>query len=252
MSKRKVMIVGGVALLVVALVGLTLAGAGTAAVWAQTGPGPFGRMMGGWSGQGGPGGMMGGSYGPGQAMMGGGTGQNLGGEPIGLDKAVDAVKAYVARSGNQDLVVDEVMEFQYNFYAIVKEKSTGTGAFELLVDKYSGVVYPEMGPNMMWNRKYGMMGGNGQGMMGGQFGTTTQTGQPTISAEDARKTAQQWLDQYQPGSSTEKPDQFYGYYTVHTLKGDIVSGMLSVNASTGQFWYHNWHGAFVRLQEVGQ
>jgi hypothetical protein len=30
--------------------------------------------------------------------------------------------------------------------------------FEVLIDKYSGVVFPEMGPNMVWNVKYGHMG----------------------------------------------------------------------------------------------
>src|SRR3990172_6102115 len=55
---------------------------------------------------------------------------------------------------------------------IVKESETGLGAFELLVDPASQVAYPEYGPNMMWNLKYGglghnsMMGGRG-GMMGG-------------------------------------------------------------------------------------
>ena len=51
------------------------------------------------------------------------------------------------------------MEMQYNFYIEVKEKDTGVHAFELLVNPYSGAVYPEPGPNMMWNTKYGMMGG---------------------------------------------------------------------------------------------
>ena len=26
------------------------------------------------------------------------------------------------------------------------------------------------------------------------------------------------------------------------------TGMLSVNANTGQVWNHNWHGAFVAMQ----
>ena len=54
-------------------------------------------------------------------------------------------------------------EYTQNFYVLFKEKSTGIGAFEMLIDKYTGSIYPEMGPNMMWNTKYGMMNG---GMMG--------------------------------------------------------------------------------------
>ena len=282
MSKRKSILLGGLALVLLAVTGLVLGGFGATAVSAQTAPTPTTGMMGGWSGQGTPGGMMGGTYG--QGMMGGWNAQNPQAQAIDLKQAIASVQAYVGRAGNQDLVVDEVLEFQYNFYAIVKEKSTGNGAYELLVNKYGGAVYPEMGPNLMWNTKYGMwgngqgfqgmmgggmmggygsggwgimgggmMGGNGWGMMGGQYGngTVSPSGQPTVSLEDARKTAQKWLDRYQPGSGTETPDQFYGYYTVHIVQKDQPTGMLSVNAYTGQVWYHNWHGKFIGEQEVG-
>ena len=57
------------------------------------------------------------------------------------------------------------MIFDNNAYARITEKSTGIGAMELLVDPASLVVFPEYGPNMMWNLKYGMM--SGAGMMGG-------------------------------------------------------------------------------------
>ena len=56
-----------------------------------------------------------------------------------------------------DFAVAEVMEFKNNFYAVVEEPSTGRGAFELLIDPYTGAVAPEPGPNMMWNDKYGHM-----------------------------------------------------------------------------------------------
>nr|MDA8220082.1 hypothetical protein [Dehalococcoidales bacterium] len=174
------------------------------------GRGP-GWGCGGWGGNAGYG--PGGGYGPG--MMGGWYGQSSGGQALTLDQAVDKVKTYVANSGYQGLAVDEVMEFQYNFYAIVKEESSGRGAFELLVNKYGGAVIPEPGPNMMWNTKYGMMAG---WSMGGRFGWGTPTGAESVSPEQARQLAQQWLDQNRPGDSTETPDQFYGYYTVHTLR----------------------------------
>ncbi len=262
MKGSRLAIVGVVALLVGALV---IVGIGTASA-AGSGPqgwGP-GSMMRGIAG------MMGGS---GRGMMGGAYGQRTPtqGQPIALDQAIKNVQSYVDQTGNKDLAIDEVMEFQDNFYAIVKEKSTGLGAFEVLVDKSTGSVYPEMGPNMMWNTKYGMhasgpsaaygggsgngyggmmgrgmMGGYGQSMMGGQYPVTAPTGPMTVNADQATKLAQQWLDQNQPGSTTEAPDQFYGYYTIHTLKDGKVSGMLSVNGYTGQVWYHTWHGAFVQ------
>ncbi len=42
------------------------------------------------------------------------------------------------------------MEFERNFYAIVAEEDTGIGAMELLIDRVSGVVGPEPGPNILY------------------------------------------------------------------------------------------------------
>jgi hypothetical protein len=44
----------------------------------------------------------------------------------------------------------------------------------------------------------------------------------------------------------EEADAFYGYYTIEVLNGDNIYSMLSVNGYTGQVWYHNWHGKFIR------
>ncbi|HEV2356482.1 MAG TPA: hypothetical protein VGZ23_02565 [bacterium] len=55
-----------------------------------------------------------------------------------------------------------MMEFSNNFYVAVKNKVTGEGAFELLVDRYTGFVRPEP-QNMMWNTKYGHMAWGGAG-----------------------------------------------------------------------------------------
>jgi hypothetical protein len=197
-------------------------------------------------------GMMGGGYGPGAQQA----------TPLGsLDAAKQAFQSYLDRRGNQDLALDEVMQFQWNYYAIVKEMSSGQGAFELLADPRTGLVFPEMGPNMMWNTKYspmaslggGMMGGMGGfapgGMMSGTWGPTAPTASPTVTADQATRYAQQWLDQYQPGSGTEAPENLPGYYTLHNTKDGQIAGMLSVNAYTGQVWYHTWHGTFVASVE---
>jgi hypothetical protein len=78
---------------------------------------------------------------------------------ITLGSAVQIAIDYVASLNNPDLAVAEVEEYTQNFYVAVTEKSTGTGAFELLIDKYTGSVGPEMGPNTMWNTKYGLQNG---------------------------------------------------------------------------------------------
>jgi hypothetical protein len=100
----------------------------------------------------------------------------------------------------------------------------------------------------------GMMGGMGNfapgGMMSGTWGPTAPSAQPTVTADQAQQIAQQWLDGYQPSSATETPDPFYGYYTLHITKAGQITGMLSVNAYTGQAWFHTWHGNFVAGSEA--
>ncbi len=165
-----------------------------------------------------------------------------------------AVSDYIdAHYKDQSLAIAEVMEFQNNFYAQVKEQSTGVNAFELLIDPYSGNVWPEYGPNMMWNTKYGQMGMGTGGMVGrGMMGGYNQADQPTtnmpVKPAQAVKDAQQYL-QAQGGTLTVESQQdiFYGYYTIHTLKDGKTEGMLSVNGYTGQVWYHTWHGPFVGM-----
>ena len=74
--------------------------------------------------------------------------------------------------------------------------------------------------------------------------------EPSVGADQATQIAQQWLDQYQPGSATEAPDGFPGYYTLHITKDGQITGMLSVNAYSGQVWFHTWHGAFTASTEA--
>ncbi len=165
-----------------------------------------------------------------------------GGEVTTLHEAQEAVEAYVDRLGYEGLHVTEVMEFELNYYAIVAEEESGIGAMELLIDKGSSAVRPEPGPNMMWNAEYGMHGGGG--MMGG-----FATGEMTLSPEEARDVAQDWLDTNYPGRTAGEPDPFYGYYTLHFMNDGIIDGMLSVHGSSGQVWYHSWHGDFIDMTE---
>jgi hypothetical protein len=162
--------------------------------------------------------------------------------PIALDQAVKSARQYLAAYGNPDLALAEVMEFSDNFYAEVKEQSTDIHAFELLIDRYTGAVYPELGPNMMWNTRYGHMGG----MMGGWKG-----GALSVTPERAQGIAQKWLDNFLPGTSAAgQADAFYGYYTIHVLNKKQVFGMLSVNGYSGDVWYHTWHGDFIGMTEL--
>jgi len=217
--------------IVVAVIGLALVGF---AALAQMGPG-MAQGGGPLSGFGCP--MMGGSWG---GFFPGFVAQSP-------DQAAQAVQQYLASTWrNPDLAVKEVMEFSNHFYVQVIERNTGIGAMELLVDKITGTVHPEPGPNMMWNTRYSPMGGMGH--MGGGWGSAAQapTAEMPITPEQARRFAQQALDLYLPGAvAAEEVTTFYGYYTLHYERDGQVVGMLSVNGFTGQVWFHNWHGTFL-------
>ena len=165
---------------------------------------------------------------------------------LSIEQARQAVERYVAGLGDSNLAVDEVMEFEQNFYAIVKESDTNTGALEVLVDKRDGAVFPEMGPNMMWNGRYGMHSRMMRGAVAPGRGVSETN---TITADEAKEIAQRWLDANRPGVTVEDVDPFYGYYTVHTMQEGHIEGMLSVHGTTGQVWYHTWHGRFIQMVE---
>lgn len=173
-----------------------------------------------------------------------------GGSVISMDKAQQSVQSFLARTGNKDLRLDELMEFDQNFYALIKEQSTGIGAFELLVNKRTAAVAFEPGPDMMWNTKYSMMGRGGM-MGGGSFGVRTPAGAMTVSSDRATQIAQGWLDNQSGGYSAGTADAFYGYYTFHFERNGRVAGMLSINGYGGQVWFHTWHGAFIQAKDFG-
>jgi hypothetical protein len=280
---KTIRILGITALLAITLTTGVLAGSVIGGVASAQGPAGgqfgFGGMMGsgrgmmggyGWNapaqnvtntvpfgGLGGFGGMMDGFRG----MMGGwGQGNQpfqLNATPIPMDQAVNAAQGYLASYNNPDLILDEVMEFDNNFYVIVKEKSTGVSAFEILVDRYSGYVHPEPGPNMMWNTKYGHMGtmmrdfgGMMGGWQGGYSGNLPTTQMP-VSLAEARTAAQTYLSSALPGTSlSDSTNTFYGYYTLDLVRDGKVYGMLSINGYGGQVWYHSWHGTFIQEKEL--
>ena len=163
---------------------------------------------------------------------------------LNITTAATIAQNYLTSTGNANLEVSEVEEYTLNFYVLVKEKDTGLGAFELLVDKYTGAISPEMGPNMMWNTKYGMH----NNMMGWLTGTATA--QATVTDDQAKANAQQYLNTYYPGTTAGDAEAFYGYYHVEVLSSGNIYGMLSVNSYTGQVWYHTWHGTFVQEIEL--
>ncbi|WP_456446010.1 peptidase M4 [Deinococcota bacterium DY0809b] len=196
------------------------------------GSGGYG-MMGGYGDAapwGGPGYGMGmgmGGYGMGGMMMGGVYLPDA--RPLAEDEAKARLRSFVDRFAPGAQIRD-LMAFSQNYYAQIVDKD-GRGLGEVLVDRYTGAVYPEPGPNMMWNR--------------GPAGWSVPA---RYDLEAAKQLAENFLNGFLPGSRIMEEQAFSGYYTFDFGR-DGIEGMLSINAYTGEVWVHSWHGPFLGEDE---
>jgi hypothetical protein len=188
-----------------------------------------------------------------------------------MDIINENINAYVGQiaTNSDNLEIADVVAYEDSeYYVVIKEADTGKGALELLVNPYTGDVYPEYGPNMMWNLKYGMMSGTASdhGMMGRSNtmmgGNSSRRGSyrnnneyntenfninyneaNDISLEEAYTIANDYIAKNMDANvSIEDSFDFYGYYTIHLEADGKMVGMLSVNGFSKEVWYHTWHG----------
>lgn len=152
-------------------------------------------------------------------------------EPV--DDIEDAARAAQRFAEQRRLTVGEVMEFRNGYYAELRDGTRR--ATEVIVDPARRVVHLEYGPAMMWNTEYGRH--------------RRGSSEVRVSPEQARAEADRWLAARRPGVVAGEAEAFPGYYTLHTMRGSAIEGMLSVHARTGAVWYHDWHGAYVRTRE---
>jgi hypothetical protein len=161
---------------------------------------------------------------------------------LSFEEVEDLTNEYLERNDLSGLEIAEIMEFSKNFYIEVYEPDTGIGAMELLVDKSSGFIFPEYGPNMIWNLKYGMHS---------QIPISQDNIEMYINEDEATRLAEKYLAKINSSEIIgDEVEKFYGYYTIHTITEDgNITGMLSVNGFTGDVRYHNWHGIFIDMTE---
>ncbi len=170
-------------------------------------------------------------------MMGGtlsGRSDTTGQSVDDLDDARSAAEDFVD-SLSKGMSVGEVMQFDNHYYAEVVG-ADGELATELLVQPSSGAVQIEYGPARMWNTRYGMMAA-------GAWGSGR------VTAAEAEEIADRWLAD-QGDLTADEAEELPGYYTLHALRDGALEGMLSVNSTTGDVWYHSWHGQFVDMTEA--
>ncbi len=84
-----------------------------------------------------------------------------------------------------------------------------------------------------------------------EFGpATVPTDATPLTDAEARETALAYLEQAYPDQTlSATAEAFPGYFTFDVETDGTPVSMLSVNATTGQVWYHSWHGTFVEMSE---
>jgi hypothetical protein len=125
-----------------------------------------------------------------------------------------------------DLRVEGIIPFANDYYARLVA-ADGTGVGEILADRFTGVVYPEPGPTMMWNGRYGYAGRTAANTTGDEAAATNA--------------ADSFLSTYLPGATVLEGMGFPGYYTFTFGQGS-AAGLMSVDVSTGAVWAHVWLG----------
>lgn len=152
-----------------------------------------------------------------------------GSKPITQDEAIKNMESFAQQYG-PNMEVDDFMTFSSNYYGVVKDANSSQDIAEALVDRYSGSAYPEPGPNMMWNTRYGAGRIQEEGI--------------TYDLAGSKKLAEEFLNGYLPEAQIMESHEMPGYYTFDFGRKDI-EGMLSVNAYSGQIWVHTWHGPYL-------
>src|SRR5215471_746591 len=191
-------------------------------------------------------------------LVSGGTAFRNDGARVKMEDAIAIATGLLNAIGNSSLALDEVEEWEFNYYVVVKQSAPSQyKAFQLIIDKWTGGVMPEPGPGMMWNQKYaGMLNSMINGMPGHMNRRERKITEPTftLTPEAAAANANQFLrERFNRALVVESvPDVFFGFYNfdVNDAVTGAKYGMLSVNGSSGQVWYHTWHGNFIQGKEI--
>ena len=151
-------------------------------------------------------------------------------------EAVKVINAFIVAAGSK-LKLSELWEYETVYKAELADTS-GQKAFDLLADKLTGSVVPEMGSSMMLNASWGSA-----------LQKTPVFGQKIlITPAKATILAQAFVDRNSvviSYASLSTPETYPGYYKFHTT--DLSSGKpgidIMVNGYNGRIWMSTQLGA---------
>jgi hypothetical protein len=136
------------------------------------------------------------------------------------------IEAFIGAS-NSSLQISELWEYETVYKAELSD-ANGNKAFDLLADKFTGAVAPEMGLSMMRNASYGK----------GLYKVPTFRRNLNITPDEATAYAQNFLDnnslslEYVLGL----PEIYPGYYKFHTTVPGGFGMDILVNGYNGKIW----------------
>jgi len=142
-------------------------------------------------------------------------------------KAYSAILDFLSPLGG-NLQVSEIWEYETAFLAEISD-TTGQRAFDLLVDKFTGAVSPQMGLSMMMNASYGRS----------LFKIHRAARRLKLSPEEATSIAQAFVDKNALPYSLQAPQLYPGFYKFHTTDPGTPAGLgldIMVNGYGGGIW----------------
>lgn len=146
------------------------------------------------------------------------------------EEARAAIQSFIDMSSS-NLEISELWEYGIVYKAELSDLN-GARAFDVIADKFTGAVGPEMGLSMMLNASYGK----------GIYKTHKFGKKLTVSEEQATATAQNFINTNGLGYSLGTPEDYPGYYKFHTTDSRGFGLEIMVNGYTGAIWMNSLLG----------
>ena len=133
-------------------------------------------------------------------------------------------------ASNSTLEISELWEYGTVYKAELSD-TKGAKAFDLMVDKFTGAVMPEMGMSMMLNASYGKA----------MYKTSFFGKNLALTPQQATEIAQTFVEKNALGYILDTPEIYPGYYKFHTTPTGFGMDIM-VNGYNGGVWMNTVFG----------
>jgi hypothetical protein len=151
--------------------------------------------------------------------------------PITTEQEARAAIQGFINLANSSLKISALWEYETVYKAELSDTNDAM-AFDLVADKFTGAVSPEMGMSMMLNASYGKS----------LYKTSSFGKKLVLTPQQATTIAQQFVAKNALGYTLESPDIYPGYYKFHTKVGTEFGMDIMVNGYNGGIWMDTFLG----------